>query len=327
MSSRDRTQQILSVKQRDTRWSRFGSFTLEKLLRDWKKRSANEACEPDFYTIRAVTLLEVFTRRNLAELIDHGREFTDRALEFSKHLKIDFGLVRDIQGRTITLGDILSHSVPVNAFGQISSYFETLLGKPLRPLLEAAVDRVSVEVTKTASGPIISDFDALARWLTRLFEVRHILCHEAPLKAIYEVREIDEFLNNSIQFAKALEEVLKFEKFGLVPLTQTDMNIAANEDLKSVESKMNQLVSTIEGKIVESGVATVRSQGTSPSWLDSFREEQSKWLSYREAHCDFHTYLNQGGTIRPLLWATEANRLTVSRAAYLESWLKRDSEK
>ena len=104
MSLRDRTQEILTVKQRDGGWNRFGSFALENLQRDWQKRRANEACEPDFYTIRAVTLLEVFTRRNLAELIDHDSEFTDRAIEFSKHLKIDFGLVRDVQGRTITSG-------------------------------------------------------------------------------------------------------------------------------------------------------------------------------------------------------------------------------
>jgi hypothetical protein len=88
--------------------------------------------------------LEVFTRRNLADLIDHNRLFTDRAIELSKNIKIDFALVRDIQGRTITLGDILAHSVPINSLGHIAGCFETVLGKSLRPLLETIVDRWDV---------------------------------------------------------------------------------------------------------------------------------------------------------------------------------------
>jgi hypothetical protein len=38
---------------------------------------------PDFYVIRAVRLLEVFTRGNIAELIDHGTEYANRAIELS----------------------------------------------------------------------------------------------------------------------------------------------------------------------------------------------------------------------------------------------------
>jgi hypothetical protein len=44
--------------------------------------------------------------------------------------------------------------------------------------------------------------------------------------------EIDEFLDVAIQLAKALHEILTFERFGRVPLTQTDMNIAAGRDLQ-----------------------------------------------------------------------------------------------
>jgi uncharacterized protein YecT (DUF1311 family) len=329
MNSRDRTQEILDVKQRDARWIRVGSYALENLQREWLKNRKSEACVPDFYVIRAVTLLEVFTRGNLADLIDHGKPFTDRAIDFSKHVKIDFALVRDIQGRMITLGDILALSAPVNSFGQIVSHFETLLGKPLRPLLESAVDRWNTEVMKTSTGPIISDFDALARCVTRLFEVRHILCHEAPRKSVYKGSEVDEFLDKAIRLAKALHEVLTFERFGRVPLTQTEMNIAANEDLKKAEDEMNRLFATIEARVKDVGSkhASLRDSGADDSWLRHLTDVQEKWLSYRRAHCEFQTYLNRGGTIRPLLWAREANRLTELRIADLESWLKQDSEK
>jgi hypothetical protein len=70
-----------------------------------QKTRLSADCTPDLYIIKAVTLLEVFTRRNIAELIDHGSEYTNRAVELSKHFKMNFGLVRDVQGRVITLGD------------------------------------------------------------------------------------------------------------------------------------------------------------------------------------------------------------------------------
>src|SRR6185437_13353355 len=103
MSARDRTREILDVKERDARWNWYGPHSLQMLLQDWHKNRDSEACKPDFYLIRAVTLVEVFTRRNIAALIDHDRRYSDRSVDLTKSLKIDFTLVREIQGRTITL--------------------------------------------------------------------------------------------------------------------------------------------------------------------------------------------------------------------------------
>jgi hypothetical protein len=50
-------------------------------------------------------------------------------------------------------------------------------------------------------------------------------------------------LNRAIQLTSGLHEVLTIEKFGLVPPTQTDMNIAAGKDLTGAEEKMASLLS------------------------------------------------------------------------------------
>lgn len=329
MSGRDRTQEILDVKQRDARWTWFGPYAIESLQRDWQKNRDKPGATPDFYVIRAVTLLEVFTRRNLADTVDHERSFADRAIELSKYVRIDFGLIRDIQGKTITLGDILAHSVPVNSFGQIVGYFETLLGKPLRPLLEAIVDRWDTEIMKKPRAPIVDDYDAMARSLSRLFEVRHILCHEAPRKSAYEASEINGFLDKAIRLVKALHEILTLERFGLVPLTQTAMNIAAAEELTKTEAEMNKLLISIETRLkeVDSKPISIPGYESDASWLEHLKDVQEKWFAYRKAHCDFDTYLNRGGTIRSLLWGKEATRLTQRRITDLESWLTRDADR
>jgi uncharacterized protein YecT (DUF1311 family) len=328
VTTRDRTQEILNIKERDAGWLGYGSFPLTNLLREWENHRKSEACTPDFFVIRIVTLLEVFARQNVASLVDHDRKFTDRAIEFSKQIKVDFALVRDIQGRTITLGDILAHSLPINSFGQIIAYFDTLLGKPVRPLLESEVDRWETDVKKAAAKPIIEDYDALARYLVRLFEVRHILCHEAPRKKVYDPGEIDRFLDGAIRFTKTMEGVLAFEKFGRVPMTQAAMNAAAHDDLQKVEHEMGRLFSEVAARVKAFDTTlAARKDGTNEDkWHVLLEDEQAKWLSYRNARCEFDTYLSRGGTIRPVLWAGEANRLTKLRIADLGSWLKHDSK-
>jgi len=329
MSTRDRTGEILEVKKRNPLRHRFGSYSLESLKSQWEGTGKSEGAMPDFYVIRAVTLLEVFTRGNIAELIDHGPEYASRAIELSKSLKMDFALVQGIQGRAITLGDIVAHNVSVNSFGQMLGYFETLLDKkPLRALLAVTVDRWATEIQKYPSEPIIKDFDVLAHNVTRLFEVRHIVCHETPRKKVYAVSEVDDFLNEAIRFTKALEEVLTFEMFGLVPLTQTEINISASENLSKKEDELNQVLSETRSKVKVGDDATLprAAESSDGSCLRSLDDAQEKWLLYRTAQCDFNTCHYRGGTIRPALWAGEATRLTELRIADLRSWLRLESE-
>jgi hypothetical protein len=84
MGARDRTAEILEVKQRESRSHGFVSFELETLIRRWSKTNQSAESTPDFYLIRSVTYLEVFTRRQVAELIDHAKEYTDRAVDLAK---------------------------------------------------------------------------------------------------------------------------------------------------------------------------------------------------------------------------------------------------
>jgi uncharacterized protein YecT (DUF1311 family) len=287
-----------------------------------------EGCTPDFFVIRLVTLLEVFTRQNIGGLIDHQRQFADRAIELSRNLRIDFALVRDVQGRAVTLGDIVAHNVSVNSFGQIMGYFETLLGKALRPVLSQTVDRWESEVERKPPQPIISDFDRVATQLSRLFEIRHILCHEMPRKPVYGTSEIDEFFEASIQFSKALEDVLGFEKYGKVPLTQSEMNSEAHKSLKAAEEELEKIATDIRAYL--KGVDETTNlpdflKGKS-NWQETFEDAQVKWKLFRDAQCEFDTYLSRGGTINPLLWATEAERQTVERTSELRTWFEREQD-
>jgi len=262
----------------------------------------------------------------MALLIDHTKHFTDRAVELSKNFKMDFAMVRDIQDRAITLGDIVAHSVPLNSFGQILDHFEMLLGKPLRPLLITVEDRWRTEVEKQPPKPIIPDFDALKKRLSRLFEIRHVLCHELPQSPVYSVDEVSDFLKDAVRFAHAIEEILTFEKYGLVPLTQSEMNKDASEKLKGRQQELDGLLISIRSYL-GSRHQTLRefSLGEVDCLLSRFDDTQEKWLAFRKANCDFAAEVYHGGTIMPLIWASTAENMTESRIAELQTWFDRES--
>jgi uncharacterized protein YecT (DUF1311 family) len=311
MAKRDLTAEILEIKGRAPK--RFGiiSYSLQSLLNQWNKASTLPDSVPDFYIIRTVTILEVFTRRRVADLVNHADRFATKAATLMKDHKIDYEILRNIHGSVITLGEIVSYSIPANSFGQILSHFEMLLDRPLRVPLATAVDRVRTEIKKQPPDPIIPDYDSMAKSLTRLFEIRHIVTHELPEKPTYERLEIANLISSALQFVTAIEWVLTTELYGKVPLTQTEMNIDAGNKLREKEQELESLMTAIHAKVIPL-----------EDELDALADSQTKWIAYRDAQCEFETFLSKGGTIRPLLWAMRARQITESRIDELNGWLK-----
>jgi uncharacterized protein YecT (DUF1311 family) len=107
------------------------------------------------------------------------------------------------------------------------------------------------------------------------------------------------------------------------------MNIAASKELAASDAEMNKLLTTIEAllKEADSRSTAMPSYESDASWLGHLKDAQDKWLAYRRAQCEFDTYSDRGGTIRPLLLANAARRLTELRIAELESMAEAVSEK
>lgn len=309
MPRQDRVRELIELKER-TRRNTYFSHLISSLLHRWKGQSA----PTDFYVIRLVTILEVGVRDNIAELIDHDEKYAALSIDLARNVKIDLPLIRGVQARNITLGDIIAHSVPLNSFGQIVSHFDVLLGKSFRSLLVSAVSRWQTEVEKKVPTPIIADFDKVAARLSRLFEVRHIVTHELPNNNVYADTEVEEFLEAASQFAQAVEEVLTFEKFGLVPLTQTDMNISSYESYKKTDEELETVLQNVRSSLADSS--------DNAKWLDVLNKSQEAWKLFRQSEIEFRTYQYGGGTIRPTLANSSAESLTRSRIDELRIWLK-----
>jgi uncharacterized protein YecT (DUF1311 family) len=312
MTQRNRILEILQIKQRGQRPSTLLHYEFEGLVNQWLESRSAPGSIPDWYLIRAVTLIEVFTRAWVAQIVDHGPPYNENAVALSKNLKIDYDLLHAISGRTITLGDVIAHSVSVNNLDGILYCLESLIQKPLRPLLEAAVDRWAVEVEGEKSIPIIGDFSDTCRLLARMFEVRHILCHELPKTEVFQVAEIEPLLAAATRFTHAAEECLAQELFGTVPLTQTDMNIRALEELEAVDKVMDRLLSDL------------RERRGDERARELLEDSQKAWLVFRERQCALRADPEEFATINPLLRANEATSLTKERIRQLRWYLERE---
>jgi uncharacterized protein YecT (DUF1311 family) len=311
MAMRDRATEIIQIKSRAQRRASHIDSQLSTLKRQWEACVNSPVSSPDFFPIRTVTLLEVFSRAWIAQLIDHGSPYLENAVALAKTLKLDYDLVRVVHGRAITLGDIVAYSVPVNTFSQVIGHFETLIGQAFIAAISKAVDRWAVELEGKPATPIIEDSGRMCSRLSRLFEVRHILCHELPGKQVYDVAEIPSFLTSAEQFAKGTTTAFNQLLYGNYPLTNADIKAAARDALRKSDQELERVTSELKAKGDEVNRKLLE-------------EAQEVWVRFREAQSAFRSDLARGGSIAGLLWSNEATAITDARIKELRWYLDRE---
>ena len=89
-------------------------------------------------------------------------------------------------------------------------------------------------------------------------------------------------------------------------VTQTDMNIEAFDNMEISEKKLNQLIARIEGY-----------EWISNSQKNALKESQKAWEKYAKAQVSFAALHFEGGTIYPLIYASEMDALINQRITQL----------
>jgi uncharacterized protein YecT (DUF1311 family) len=164
---------------------------------------------------------------------------------------------------------------------------------------------LAVELDGAPKRPIIDDVDTLRAVIVRLFECRHILVHELPDAAPYEVGNVDRFIAMTDQLLRATNGYVAWLLHGDYPLPQSDMNAQAGEAAAAADKQLVGLVQRIREE----------------TQREDFDKAQAAWEAYRAAEADFRTDWESGGSIRPLLHASAMEDLTRERMRALEAFL------
>ena len=302
--TQDRLAQILAIKQRAGRHSRVPShWDLERLREIWEKQLIGIEPIDELLPIRIVTLLEVFLRHWIEVLVDHGAPYVERAAKLKVELKYDFAVAASVQGGAVTLGQLISHSVPLSRMDTIAAVFEKLLDQDLFEAVALAVRQRARETEADDAKPIIQDVDAVRRTLARLFEVRHVLVHEFPESKPHGVEEVSQFFRAGIEFMEAVNEELSDRVHGRWPSTQQGMNREAAARAQAAAEELQKLCDEIADKR-----------------KDSIHAVQQAWEAFKQVEAERQSDWSAGGSIRPLLFHLAAAGLTRARMKELREW-------
>jgi uncharacterized protein YecT (DUF1311 family) len=264
-----------------------------------------------FIVIRLVTILEVFTRDWAARIIDAGDPYATRGADLVKGtLKIDFALARALVGKEVSFGELVSHELPVNGVGDIDRVFSRLMDKSLFGHLQGVVDRWAVKVGGGASAPIMPDPDKVRTNLAGLFEQRHIFVHELPERQDIEAGTLHSYILSTSQFVNAADEAFNTLLYGDYPITQIEMNAAAAADAAKVNHELVAILATLD-----------------PDGNDEdLRASQAAWEAYRDRQAEYRSGINRSGhgSIAPLLYSSEVEKLTRERVELLKWYRDRD---
>ncbi|MBV8622480.1 MAG: DUF1311 domain-containing protein [Herbaspirillum sp.] len=307
---RDIIQEISDVRQR----RQFGTAIAELPSRLSSINNAFSQTTPDqhelrrYFPVALIGCLEGYFRMAIRDLIDSGEPFLSNADKLLESTKLDFSLVRAIHGKTITVGELIAHNVPLSRLAHIEKAFKSLIGADFLNELRTVQDRWAHEVLGQTARPILLVADTVFKDVERTFELRHIICHEIASAYVIDAEEIARCFENCVLFLKAADEFISGVLHPNAPLTQTEMNIAAGESLERARDELNVAIENLRSNLDDEELAF-------------FDQAQIQWLAYAEAWTLFEVgERKNSGTIWPLLYARSQEYLVSKRVEDIRKW-------
>ena len=167
-------------------------------------------------------------------------------------------------------------------------------------MISPAMRKPAVWERQKAPEKIITDTASISSRLSRLFDVRNILCHEFRQEEVYDRKEVTAFLAAGGQFAAATSVTLDHLLFGDLPETIEEQIEAAKRELEEGEGLLAEVYARVDGD-----------GDQKHSRLLS--KSQRAWDAFRQAQCAFRADGARGGTAAGLLSVLEADNLTQQR--------------
>lgn len=255
-----------------------------------------------YFPIAVVACMETYFRLAIKQLIDSGEPYLTNSQSIMPKTNVGFDVLKALHGQSITIGDVISHSVSISNLTYLASHMSKLMGFEFLKEVSQIQDRWAIEVLKQPKRPILPDAYNTFRYVARTFELRHIFCHETASNHEFEAEEIEKCFNNSVLFLKASEELISETIYPNAPLTQTEMNIASAGEYKKEKEHLYLLFSQVESLL-------------SDKQIPKFKEANKAWEAFFEASVEVEGLQYEGGSIRPTIENSAAARLTRERSA------------
>lgn len=293
-ATRDLLGEIAAIKSR--RQHSFAFLELEIRLKAIES-AFDKAGQEDteilrYFPVAIVAAMESYFRSSMQQLIDFGEPFLSNAADLAKQIRIDFDLLKAIDGRAISIGELIAHSLKLSRVEHLNSVVSSIIGNSFSHSIETATDRWEEVVNGKPGVLLLPKAKDAFRGVARTFEIRHIVCHEAAVGFVTDRGEIETCLNHCFALLMASERFFTEIANPGAPLTQTDMNISAGVALAEKETELKVLLETMRAEV-------------SSDALPAFDRAQTLWEEFCGSWVAFLVGdLEHGGSIWPLEYAS-----------------------
>ncbi|MGH9823669.1 MAG: lysozyme inhibitor LprI family protein, partial [Blastocatellia bacterium] len=256
-----------------------------------------------YIPISLIACAEGYLRIQCRELIDFGPPFSENAASIQQ-VKFDFRQVQAIRGRVVSLGDFISHLLPMNNLNDINSNLSLLIGEDFLAKLKAVE---FADWPPERAEDVNRLFGEMCEGVKTTFRLRHIYCHEV---AAFEVADVATIRNCFDRMSSFLFWTYWFFYHLLNPLdpgpgsSTLGMTNQAHHNCDLAEDEMTAILEKILGTLEEDRKA-------------EFIRTDEAWRNFRASLAEFVANFAAGGSIRSLLRCMEIEATTKERIQQL----------
>lgn len=165
-----------------------------------------------FFPIKCVACIEGYFRLVYAHLIDFGNPFRNNAKQFSE-IKFSIETVLSLDVADVSIGDFISHLLPINNFENVNSVMSTLIGEDFKNKLKVMF--LKQPHMKPFFGTIEDIFNDIIKVISEMFKLRHIYCHELGVP--------DKVISNPNGFVEATAKFIHLSELVVEKLTTANL--------------------------------------------------------------------------------------------------------
>ncbi len=141
-----------------------------------------------------VAAMEGYFRLLISDLINSGSPYRERVIDL-RDVKFTPEVVLAIHDKKVSLGEFISHLLPINRLSDIDNHLSSILDEPFLKNLKSMPTFPPRNMV-----PFGDCFPETFGHIEKLFELRHIYAHELATKEKVPVRKLESYISSSANF-------------------------------------------------------------------------------------------------------------------------------
>lgn len=234
----------------------------------------------EYVPVKIVACFEQFFRAEYQEILENPKVKKNlKNIDLFKDTKFNFDVIGAFEENTISLSDYLSLLIPCSKLDDIDNAISKLLG----------INFLS-EFRKKEDGENILES------ISEVFRLRHIYCHEVPLKQALDVDNARKLISHAINFIDNSDDIIRNA------LYPDNLNIL--EEIENAKSNFDKA-----DKELEELIEKIKSKQDNNSLFYNDFSYIEKWKEYRKERALCDSSVNNKESYMPL-WFRNQERTT-----------------